>query len=418
MSRRSRKITGSILGALGAVLFIVLSAAGTVFLFWYRTEDNDIAFLILAVTAAVTAFLSLFLVSAGMRLYDCRNGEPERGAGPGRWVRNTLFAGMIGIFLTAAFVTVMETTINGGDTGKVFRFIGLAMIAVAAGISLYTMRAMREARKRRIVNRLAQEAVLNDSGRFSMVVDKVFASKEDKRFAYLGNVHGTMRTGDRVCVIQPDGQTFESTVEIIQREDTVLKKITDNWPQAPILVVLSTDRGGEAFLPYSVLSGTRTLEVDPERNRMEEPALRGYLCAYDEHVGDEKFAGVLLHTITRSRFLVPVVTRDRELRDPSALLPAGTAYQYPTVSSAMLEDSEVIQAYTDWDALSGWGYLMNPSCLQGTKVMTFDEIAAETAEKYTGMVIDPFGPKQFYLSSALLTSLLSRDGEEQETTEE
>jgi hypothetical protein len=60
---------------------------------------------------------------------------------------------------------------------------------------------------------------------------------------------------------------------------------------------------------------------------------------------------------------------------------------------------------------------MNPTCLQGTKVMTFDEIAAETAEKYTGMVIDPFGPKQFYLSSQLLTGLLSQNGEADEAPE-
>ena len=413
MSRKSGKITGSILGALGAVLFIALAAAGTVFIFWYRTEDDSFPFLILAATCAVTAVLDLYLVRSGMRLYDAKYREAEKEKLGGRWVRNTLFAGMIVIFLTAAFVTVMETSIHGGDTGKVWRFIIFFLIAVCAAVVLYLKHTVRESRKRKIVNRLSQEAVLNPSGRFSMVIDRVYSSTEDQRYAYAGNVKGTLHTGDRVCVIQPDGLVSETTVTLIQRDNKILKKVSSSWTGGPpLLVILGTDRDGQAFLPYSVISGIRPTEADPSVNRLESPALRAYLCAYDEHVGNENFAAVLVDAIVHSRFLVPVVTKDQEIRDPSVILPEDTEYQYPTVSTAMLEGSEVVQVYTDWDALSGWGYLMDPTCLQGTKIMTFEELTSLVTEHYAGMVIDPFGPKHFYLSAPFLVSLSGRNEEE------
>ena len=87
------------------------------------------------------------------------------------------------------------------------------------------------------------------------------------------------------------------------------------------------------------------------------------------------------------------------------ILPEDAAYEYPTVSASALPQSMVLPVYTDWDALGRWRNLYDPDRLEGTQILSFDEITDKVAQEYTGFVIDPFGPKPFYLSPEMLAGI-------------
>jgi hypothetical protein len=113
----------------------------------------------------------------------------------------------------------------------------------------------------------------------------------------------------------------------------------------------------------------------------------------------------LINAILRSRFLVPVFLYETEMADPSVILPEDAAYEYPTVSASALPQSMVLPVYTDWDALGRWRNLYDPDRLEGTQILSFDEITDKVAQEYTGFVIDPFGPKPLYLSREMLAGI-------------
>ena len=401
MNTKTKKRWGSVIGILGTGVFLFSAVLITAFVYFYFAEERDPWNLFCAGLFGLMAICGLLVVHAGMRIHDGDYKESDAPRFLDRWVRNTLFLGMLAVFASAALLVIGETAAKTGSLEGIWVQMLLSIAAAVSGVILYVQRMMREMKKRRRVRRLAEEAVLNASGRFSMVIDEVYRRNDNGQFFYVGQVKGQIHTGDRVLVYLPGGKPYEAQVNGIRLNGKNVRRVNS----ASAGLYLSAEDDTRAFPEFSVICGTCEPKDIPGENHLELPALCGWLRGYDDHAGNDTYINILINAILRSRFLVPVFLYETEMADPSVILPEDAAYEYPTVSASALPQSMVLPVYTDWDALGRWRNLYDPDRLEGTQILSFDEITDKVAQEYTGFVIDPFGPKPFYLSREMLAGI-------------
>ena len=409
MNSRWKKITGSILAATGAVSFLCLAAGGTAVAFVVMEEqqkdpwDTVMAGLLVALGIACLA-----LVQAGMRLADSGYKGAEKERFFGRWVKNTLFAGALVIFVCAAYMSVLKTAYYDGDMKTLALRILLTAGAVLAASILYIRMYLIEFRKRKRIRALAGENVPGGS-RYSMVIDQIYSDKEDpgnRTFLYKGLLHGKLRKGETAYVIIPGGGEYESVIRGVFKGNKQVNEAADT----EVSVILDSIEG-KAYPQYALLCGTKKPAETEGVNQLEARQIRGYVQGYDDHPGVAEYMSLVVWAIVHGSYLIPVYTRDTVLPDPSQQIPADAEYMYATVTAAMVKGENVLPVYTDWDALGAWRNIMDRDCRQGTVIRTFKELEGIVRDEYAGVVINPFGPRSFYLSAEFLQNIL-----EQETT--
>lgn len=94
-----------------------------------------------------------------------------------------------------------------------------------------------------------------------------------------------------------------------------------------------------------------------------------------------------------------------------------TSVSFYSVNTAASPDEACLPVFTDWDALSRYGFVIEDP--QSTVlIMNFDKCRRLTEQGYSGIVIDPFGPRPFYLGRDYIATLISLKGYQEEFPEE
>ena len=379
----------------------------TACVFFCRELDMELWVLgIMTAACAAAGLLMLVLVHTGMCIAEGGCAAAERERLFGRWTKHTLFAGMITMALTAFWIRGTEAWVNGDFGFRTVYAIGGAFISCIIAVLLYVSVCRRESRKRKRVKELAEEAVLNGGRRYSMVIDCAYAG-ENGEYLYAGRVHGTIRTGDTVHVIIPGGNSHPAYVTGLVRGEKRTGQLKDE--SGGIFLKAEPE---EAFPTYALITGIGEAPAVNGENHLESRDVLGYVQGYDDHVGENEYMAVLVYIISHSRYLVPVYTPGKEMPDPSRIPGEDAQTEYVTVSARMRPKDRVLPLYTDWDALGRWRDLTDSGCREAAVIMTSEEVTKLAAERYTGAVINPFGPKPFFLSASLLLKLQNRNREE------
>ena len=81
-----------------------------------------------------------------------------------------------------------------------------------------------------------------------------------------------------------------------------------------------------------------------------------------------------------------------------------TSVSFLSVNTVARPDLACLPVFTDWDALGRYGYVIEDPA-STVLVMGFEKCRQLMQTGYTGIVINPFGPRPFYLGSDYIRSL-------------
>jgi hypothetical protein len=81
-----------------------------------------------------------------------------------------------------------------------------------------------------------------------------------------------------------------------------------------------------------------------------------------------------------------------------------TSVSFLSVNTVARPDLACLPVFTDWDALGRYGYVIEDPA-STVLVMEFEKCRQLMQTGYTGIVINPFGPRPFYLGSDYIRSL-------------
>ena len=248
------------------------------------------------------------------------------------------------------------------------------------------------------LHRLGREGQ-NDQ-RFTMLVEQS-TKLQDGGAAAVGNIRGTVRTGDEVYMYLVNGKIAKATVTSLGKDGVVKEELTDERG-----VIGFGEAGIESIPVYSVLSNVEPqLKADPTKPA-ENAYLRGLIAEFRELCGKSEFLNLMVGEAAHAHYLVPCAVGEQDAEK-------GTKISFPSLPSRDNENRAVLPVFTDAGALGRWVSLFEHA--QGDQTTTAiafpdvlsitgaDKVGAETI--YDGAVINPFGPHTLFLPMDLLRDI-------------
>ena len=401
-------MTGKVLGILLAVLATVISVPSAALLTMFAAEalkggpDAGI-FTILAVSMAALDITVFVLMYWANRRYDEAEGYRNDQDRIGRWVRYLLFGNLVTVFL----MMMIEVSISHPEWTERAPWLLTALLfaAVFASVIFLSRYGKYAARRRRIRN---LQYALSSCGRRRFRFTVYEAEGQTCR----GYVQGKVMANDQVYVNMP-GKNVPEAGRIIR----IMIDGKEEKSASGRYAEMTVECAGE-IIPYTVISTHYTMHQTKPVIQAENPHLSGIISVYSDHYANDDYIGILNYDICHGEYLVPArrtgKTGTRDMMDP---LNSQTSVSFYSVNTAASPDEACLPVFTDWDALSRYGFVIEDP--QSTVlIMNFDKCRRLTEQGYSGIVIDPFGPRPFYLGRDYIATLISLKGYQEEFPEE
>ncbi len=229
--------------------------------------------------------------------------------------------------------------------------------------------------------------------RFSLLVQSAHTLSDARGIAVYGFVHGKINRGEKVYIIDPQGNVYTAAVSAIKVEETKTVSSAKNQQ-----VQLHIDHLNDNPAPgkLAVLSSHAPLS---ELSATTIPAnyyLKGLLNDYTLLHQDPYYVGILIYALCHAHYLVPVEVANAPLNVQN--VPENVAKSV-NITFLSLKNQEGTRSdfplFTDMDAFSQWKKVLGVKTLPKTMTVKFSHIASFTAQNKDGLLIDPFGPMSF-----------------------
>ncbi len=404
MLNMTKKISGILLAVSAGVMSVLLAALMTMFIAVGLEGGADAGFyMFLAAAAAAMNGACFFLMNKANRLFDQPEGYRNDTDRFGRWNRSLLFGNLLIVFM----IMLMEVSINQPSWTQKQPWIltALLLAAVFASVIFLSRYGKYAARRKRIRD---LKYTLSSCGRrrFRFTVYETDGQK------CRGRVQGKIMTGDQVYVMLPGRkEPLAGRIMQIAADGRQVSSTAEGY--AEITVECS-----EAISPFTVVSTHYPMHQSAPVIQAENPHLSGILSAYSDHYANDDYIGILNYDICHGEFLVPArIAGGKANRDMMDPLNSQTSVVFLSVSTADSPDEACLPVFTDWDALGRYGFVIEEP-KSTVLVMDFNRCRQLTEQGYSGIVIDPFGPRPFYLGRDYIQSLISLKGWKEEFMED
>ena len=311
-----------------------------------------------------------------------------------------LFLSLVLVFITVAVLVNIRLSARGRDMGRALIIeviLGCAVLAayVMELVSLY---------KTRKASRIQDESFadlpiyINDRY-FSMVVDEL-TNEGDSSFLH-GFLHGTVKASDKVFFYFSDGSIFKGQVTSILADGISADTVTDS----PCVLEINT-KGKMQYQPFMICTSLLPYGNDSVERVISNPRLTSLLNGYREQKDKEGYINYLAALIVHSSFMVRVIPAEENSPWYKRVVEYFFGYRgqirMPVVSGENLQ-AEALPVYTDWMAYMRGAH---GDERQGMAVlMKFEEILHHLHAPISGVVINPFGPADFYIPPAFARTL-------------
>ena len=148
----------------------------------------------------------------------------------------------------------------------------------------------------------------------------------------------------------------------------------------------------------------------------ENPRLTSMIDRYNDYNCDNTFMSTLVYDACHSRYIVPAILSANDFHKGDIMDPllGREAVSFLAVATEGSKTDNIIPIFTDWAALSSYKEVMN-SDEAVSVVLSFKEIIRIMhTSRYTGIVLNPFGPKPFYFSKEYIDHITSLDSYKEE----
>lgn len=395
-------ITGIVMGTVTALCAVVLSIA---------LMDQSILHMIHGEWIIPVLIIIITVLLTGLHYcndaYDFENGFAGIHQGLDRWIKHTVFASGIAVYITAAVLVIHHV----GNitllslTQQIILFV--SAFAAMTAIYFYLHQYMTLTNRKIRIQSLIRKHVRYKKRRYSLVAREVNEIDQKDTMLIKGMIHGTIRIRDHVHIFFPGQEERKSDVTGLKVDGKKVRKATDT----EVSVYLYVPDDDPLIEKYSVITDIEQVSEKTKVNDIENPLLAGYILDYQYFILDHVFQSLLIWTICHSQYLVPgrvldPASHDGDMMDP---LQATTRVGFPSVMTSYKPGKPIVAAFSDWYALAKWPLMVNDP-MGVTVVRDFPEMMDLMHKGYEGIVIDPFGPKPFFLSKEFAESITNTEG--------
>ena len=378
------------MAAVGVVFSLLSSAMMTMFIVQCFKGGPDAGiFAILAASMAALDLTGFYMVHTANTLYDEAEGYKNNSVRLSRWVKNLLFACLIIVFL----MLMTLTSIDKREWIEQNPWVLTVMLFAVCGASvIYLNRFGKYAARRRRIRSLKYAASSCHNRRFHFTVYKT------ENGICSGYVQGKIMTGDKVYMLLPgsDNAALARVQKIIAGD-----KETESAAECHVSVTLECSVN---IVPFTVISTQYPGHSIENMITSENPRVSGIISVYNDHYAEDEYIGILNYDICHGYYLVPARNTNGGTGDMMYPLKDQTSVSFLSVNTVARPDLACLPVFTDWDALGRYGYVIEDPA-STVLVMEFEKCRQLMQTGYTGIVINPFGPRPFYLGSDYIRSL-------------
>ena len=386
----AKKITSTVLAAVGVLLSLFSSAMMTMFIVQcFKGGPDARIFAILAASMAALDLTGFLLVNTANTLNDEADGYKNNSTRISRWVKNLVFACLIVVFL----MLMILTSIDRREWIERNPWVLTVMLFAVCGASvIYLNRFGRYAARRRRIRSLKYASPSCHNRRFHFTVYKT------ENGLCSGFVQGKIMTGDKVYVLLPGSdKAVLAKVQKIIAAGKETGKAADCYASVMFECPVS-------IVPFTVISTQYPDHVIENMIRAENPRVSGIISVYNDHYAEDEYIGILNYDICHGCYLVPARNTAGGNGDMMFPLRDQTAVSFLSVNTVARPDLACLPVFTDWDALGRYGYVIEDPA-STVLILDFEKCRQLMQTGYTGIVINPFGPRPFYLGSDYIRSL-------------
>lgn len=251
------------------------------------------------------------------------------------------------------------------------------------------------------------KGIANEDGRrFSILIEGVTPVLSGDGVVASGNVNGTVKTGDHVYILYPNGM-HEGTVKGLEAMVEDKLSITEEATDTRVNIQLEVADPSDIRLMMLITSVHPVEKFDPAIP-MENPYLAGLLYEAEKHKEDKSFVSIMSFLLAHANFITPMQVQpleDGKTKMGFFMLPA----QKP--EEGKMPSKFYFPVFTDFEALSKWTALTKQGNKVPTTIMTFKNVVdAIKPEPVVGFIVNPFNKNMVIATDALVQSILNSDG--------
>lgn len=244
---------------------------------------------------------------------------------------------------------------------------------------------------------------IETKGDFSLMVEAFINVEGYKGVIAGGTVHGTVKEGQTVFVIQPSGVAIRTDIMRIEiGPDNAVKEATDTRV-ALFLAGLSL----EQVPKFTVITNVKPSKEVAEGELIPAyPQLLGLSYEYPKYCSNAQYMSLFGYVLCHAKFITPVNPEGTTTADENG------SVNFYLINNSEDPDKQYLPLFASYDIMSDWQGLMamgEPKTL----ALTFPDVVKVT-EDMDGAVMNPFGPTPVAIPKDFIKSITSMEGYKKE----
>ena len=362
---------------------------------------------------ACTLFVAQFLNYK----FDHLDGADGKVKGLRRWAMNILMADFQTVLVVSTEFMFAFMLNENHSAGRIMAMRLVPAMLGARAIYMYVRNYDALCPRPVRVRKLVKQYCLNKDRRFVMGVTEV--TSDGRYIRVRGTVDGKVRARDRVLIHTTEGADRLIRVRAVDVRGVPVKE-AENCIATLTLSLPMQYAAGFGVKKFAVMSSVISARHASYRTtQAENPGLTGLLAMYGEYHADQEYMSTLIYELMNSTYILAGVTVADHVHDGDMMdaLPPATAVNFPGIFASGKEDAHLLAVFTDWHALSNWKSIMKQekACTMTADLKQVLDIVRKDLE---GAVINPFGPRSFLLTPALLNMINQMDLENRQKEKE
>ncbi|MGN0324687.1 MAG: SseB family protein [Lachnospiraceae bacterium] len=258
----------------------------------------------------------------------------------------------------------------------------------------------------------ARKYTNEEDRRLVMLVEETFESQHNDGIVTVGTVQGTVKNGDALFLLEPDGKiTMVNVVGLAIQENGVMKPVDEAADQV-VGVKIYDISGRKQVARYAVLTSIKPVSDVRIPTGIENPYVLGLAYGYFKFGNRKEYSDILLAELLRAHFLAAVYMEKpegTESEDGGTGLTADMTISFPGLEKKDASGRADFALFTDWNELSYWKNVFDETHPPKTMILQmadcFDMVSGQKDGQMPGIVINAFGQKPIVLTAQMIQSI-------------
>lgn len=259
----------------------------------------------------------------------------------------------------------------------------------------------------------------NDGRRFALLVTDCFLFPNKNGILVTGTIHGQIKTGDDVYLVDPEQRVLTSRVVGISLLDEDGEIASDSAvneaANQAIALHLASVTSEEEVPKYTVVTSLRPQQAVDLSRGIENGQLIGLLMEFATCSQDPQYMSALVYSLCHSHYLAVTYVSGSPAADESGniTINADTDLEFPTLNDSKDVNTTMLPIFTDWASLQLWQEIFHDVRQPRFTVMRFPNVVS-VCRNLSGAIINAYGPGTLVLPNDFITRITATKGYQDE----